>query len=168
MDGVLMTKKQEASKRITSLADMANFSPAYDVEVEHEGDVLVFPCKMLSYADWQAAALRVPEPVPPINGVDKAGRPVMNRNDAGYLRDRTKAADLRSALRLAQFVQIELPGETPEAQAQALMDTLPPAVFNGLIMALEAAFRGRAARVHARAGTFRPDGDTDTEGTEGA
>lgn len=161
-------KNETTGKRITSLADMAGLSTTYDVEIEYEGDVLVFPCKMLSYSEWQAAEMRVPNPVPPVQGVDKAGRPVFDKHDPGYQVALLKARDLLIALRVAAFLQIDIDGDTPEAQAQVLMETLPPAVIRGLVRVLDAAYEGRAARVLARAETFRPDGETDAEGVEGA
>lgn len=133
-----------------------------EVRVEREEDVLVFQCKALTYAEWNRLGDLVPAPPPPIAGVDRLGRPVINPSDPGYLQAKAAADNLRNLVRLQGFILMDFPGAADEIErARMLENHLEP----GIVKALERVFSLMAteglAGATARAKTFQSNGTGD-------
>lgn len=150
-------KKQRAT--ITKLADLERRH--ITVIVERDDDELEIPCKTLTWKRWQDLGVQVPDPAPPIFGVDRNGRPQPNYNDPTYLAEKEAANTRRLYLRLLDFLDIDIPGDTPEARMTALQDTLEVGLVNRLASVMGQFAREGEARIETRAATFH---DADQSG----
>lgn len=137
--------------RVTSLAD---FEPAdVDVVLEFEDHKELVPMRQLSYAEFQRLGWEVPNPKPPISGVDKQARPVFDYTDATYLRQVQDAETQRSYKRLLASLRIDVPG----ADEAAKIDYLQSRDANRMRLLLSVVGQlvtEGAASVEAKAATF--------------
>ena len=123
------------------------------VEIERDGDVLVIPCRMLSYGEWQRLGYEVLDPEPPYLAGPKGK--LYDFNDPQYLMKKQQAQDERMYRRLLAFVQVDVPGETMPEKIAHLRDALEVGIVNKLTAAMmQVATEGRA-QVDARAETFQ-------------
>lgn len=133
-----------------------------EIRIEREEDVLIFSCRALSYGEWIKLGETIPMPPPPIAGVDRLGRPVINPSDPGYLAAKNEAEHKRSLIRLAAFLNLEFPeGMSAEEKANAIEARMEP----GLVRALERAMSMLAtegmASASVRAKSFLRNGASD-------
>lgn len=160
-----MQKKSEPEKkevkRVGSLTDLR--AKDIDITVDYGDYSEVWPCRMLSYARWVEIGHMVPIAQPPINGVDKRGYPIVDTKDPAYQRQLDMDANRRAAMRLAEFIQVEIEGDTLEEKAVAVIDTLPPGTFMALTRQMNTLYNEGEASVVARAATFQPSGKSDPQ-----
>lgn len=151
-----MGKQEKTEKKRVTVKALSDLAPRLiDAELELGEEVLVIPCKALTYEEYQRAGWEVKDPEPPVMGVDDNKRPIFNLQDAGYLRQREEANTERMYRRLLKFVQLEVPGDTVEVRVQALRDTLEYSVVTKLTMLMMRVFTEGEARAQARAEAFQ-------------
>lgn len=123
------------------------------VEIERDGDVLIIPCRMLSYGEWQRLGYEVLDPEPPYMAGPKGK--LYDFNNPEYLLKKQQAQDERMYRRLLAFVQIDVPGKDTAEKIAHLRDALEVGIVNKLTAAMmQVATEGRA-QVEARAETFQ-------------
>lgn len=149
-----MTEEQKPVKRIDSLSALQ--PETVDVTMEFEDHIEVMPMKTLSYAEWQRIGWSVPNPVPPISGVDGNKRPIVNYDDPQF-RIQVQQAELERAYRrvLASMV-LSVPGGT-EAEQLDYLKALDANRIRMLINAVSELAAGGGARISAKA-QFPVDG----------
>lgn len=146
--------KQDEGKRRFEITTLADLQPRdVEVEIERDNEVLVIPCRALSYAEFQRLGYEVVDPAPPASGATAKG-PIYNYNDPEYLAARQKAADERLYRRLLAFVQIDVPGDTVAEQIENLTNALELDVVKTLVAAMTRISTESEARVQNRATTF--------------
>lgn len=154
-----MAKRNEGeNKKHRAITTLADLQPRLvDVQIELDDEIVVIPCKTLSYAEFQRLGYEVVDPSPPVSGAGPKG-PIYNYNDAAYLQARQQANDARLYRRLLAFVQIDVPGATVEEQIDALTNTLEVAVVRALVQVMSNMVTGGEARIADRAATFHSNG----------
>lgn len=128
------------------------------IEIEHRNEILVFQAKTLTFKRFQELGRLVDAPQPPAMGVDANKRPLYNLNDPGYKKQVDEAENRRGLLRLAEFLDMDIPGETPQEKADALAEALEQDVVISLFNAMWGTVVEGKARVEARAATFHRNG----------
>lgn len=143
-----MTEQQKPVKRIDSLSALQ--PETVDVTMEFEDHIEVMPLKTLSYAEWQRIGWSVPNPTPPISGVDGNKRPIVNYDDPQF-RIQVQQAELERAYRrvLASMV-LPVPGNT-EAEQLDYLKALDANRIRMLINAVSELAAGGGARIGAKA-----------------
>lgn len=137
---------------ITSLDQLR--PPTITVEVEMaDGTIAIIPMRALTYFQWHELGYAVPQPLPPTVGAGASG-PVYDRTDSNFLIACAKADIERDFRRLATALQIPVQGDTIEAKAQTLKDTLDASITRQLIGILQQQARAGEARIAERAATF--------------
>lgn len=149
---------------MTDLVHLSDLAPvAIRVEIERPGgDLLVVPLRTLTYSEWLRLGFEVPDPTPPISGVDKNGRPVFDTRHPDYLRAVEMATLQRGLRRLLAALQIDIPGDTAEQKLAALDASLDAGVARQLLGVLGRLAAKGEAHITARADTFRPGGTGDS------
>lgn len=132
------------------------------MEIEYPDYILVIPIKVPSWFDWLRLGYDVPIPQPPVVGGDKRG-PIVDRNDAGYLKALEEAANERTLIRLLaaideQALDQPLPGNTPQEKLAAMKEWLGAAEAIQIATELSRVVQMGEARVIARTQTFRGNG----------
>lgn len=152
-----------ADKPVRPVESIAEFTPrTVEVHIEREEDVLVFQCKALSFADWTRMNDTIPNPPPPIAGVDRLGRPVVNPSDPGYLKAKAEADHQRMLVRLQAFLLIDFPGaETPLERARAIEERMEPGLVRALDRVMSLMATEGLASATVRAKSFLPNGTGD-------
>lgn len=140
-----------APVRLTSLADMPSLD--IDVHISTGNEALVIPCRELTYKRFQEIGRMVTEPEPKTVGAGPKG-PIYSYSHPEYLQARQDAADRRLYLRLAEFVKLDIPGETLEARAAQLEDALSVAIVTKLAEAMQKTQSEGETRIEQRAVTF--------------
>lgn len=123
------------------------------VEIERDEDVLVIPCRMLSFGEWQRIGYEVLDPEAPYLAGPKGK--MYDFSDPQYLMKKQQAQDERMYRRLLAFIQVDVPGANVGEQIAHLRDTLEVGIVNKLTVAMmQVATEGRA-QVEARAESFQ-------------
>jgi hypothetical protein len=150
-----MGKQEKAEKKRIDIKSLADLRPRMiDAEIEVGDEVLVIPCRALTYQEQMEAGWEVSDPVPPIMGVGDDKRPLYDYQDPGYLKQKERANTERMYRRLLRFVQLEIPGETVEERVKALQDTLEYSIVTKLTMLMMRTFTEGEARANSRADSF--------------
>lgn len=155
---------------VSRLATLADLEPTIvNVEVELEdGEYIVFRLRMPTFFEILKCERAVRLPDAPINGVDKQGRPIRNPNDPGYQTEVAEVLTRRNMLQLAgAIIDLPIPGDTPEAKAEWLMENMPARIMRQLSAEFQAVIRGGEARIEDRAHTFHRNGNSGASSDEG-
>lgn len=145
----------EDDKPIISITSLDDFSPAdVDVRLEFEDHVELVPMKQLSYAAFQKLGWEVPNPVPPMSGVDKNARPVFDYNNPTYQQAVRDAETQRSYKRLLASLRLDVPG-ADEAEKIAFLQNLDANRMRMLLSAVGQLITEGAATVEAKTATFQ-------------
>jgi hypothetical protein len=149
----------------TSLDDLAE--PPIIVILEYEDYELEVKLHIPSAHEWNQIGYLVRNPMPPISGTDKQGRPVFDRNDPTYAQQMTEAEEERTYRRLLASLQLPIEGDTPAEKVERLKAKIGPNAFwklNGLIARK---VQEGDARIANRAETFHGGGVGDLAGVPG-
>ena len=152
-----MTEQQKPIKRIDSLSALQ--PQTVDLVFEFDDHDELMPMKTLSYGEWQRIGWSVPNPAPPISGVDSNKRPIFNLNDPKYQIEVQQANMERAYRRVLASMALTVPGDTEAEQIEFLkgLDTDHLRIMINFVD--EQAVRGRS-RVGAKA-QFPVDGRPD-------
>jgi hypothetical protein len=148
------------SHTITALSDLAPIDIIVEID-RPGGEIIAVPLRTLTYSDWLRLGLEIPNPTPPISGVDKSGQPIFDTRNLDYLRQLEDANIKRGLRRLLAALQIDVPGDTVGDQLAALEATLDSGVGRQLLGVLAQIAAKGEARIAHRAGTFQPAGADD-------
>lgn len=147
-------------KSVTSLQDVDTV--AVVVEVEDNGEILTFPMRLLSHFEHLEIGYEVPNPAPPIMGINPTTRlPQPDRNDPTYLVNMQRAETERNYRRLAASLDIEIPGDTLAEKADALKRALNTNIMRQLLTTMISKAVEGEARIQDRAATFHRNGTGD-------
>lgn len=150
-----MAKKSDGEKKRISITSLDDLQPRdVDVEIERGNEVLVIPCRTLTYGEFQRLGYAVIDPAPPVATWNSKGAASYNYNDPQYLTAKQQAADERLYLRLLAFLKIDVPGDTPQEKIDNLQNTLEVDVVRALTKVMLDMVSGGEARVTDRATTF--------------
>lgn len=142
---------------VKALADLGQRTVTLIIETENE--VLEFTGRTLTNKRYNDIGRMVPEPVPPINGVDNNKRPVFNNLDPGFKAEEARAGNRRGLLRLAEFLQLDWGSATTlDEKADLLDSTLEFNVVRELQTAMGMTLMEGKGRVAARAEMFQRNG----------
>lgn len=150
----------------TTLADLAPRRGTVIVQRPDDQDDLSIPYRELSYKRYWEIGRMVEDP-PPHTGemVDftknEKGevKQVFSVDTLKYQQARADAENQRALMRLAEFIDLPIDGETLEARAETLQNTLPHDVMNALSAAMRQLTIGSEAKVEARAHSFQRNGN---------
>lgn len=123
------------------------------------GRTVTVPIVTLSYHEWVAIGLEVPDPPVPRTLINKAGEKLPNRDDVTYLEALNRVTSDRNHRRLARAMEkagVTIPGSTNADKSRQLQETLDAGIAARLIMLLGEAAMGGKARLLEQADTFRP------------
>lgn len=154
----LIDAAAEAEKPVRTLTNLLDL-PNRDVPVriEMDSETLIIPCRAMTYKRYQELGRLIPDPEPPVLA-GKNGK-MYDRENPEYLRRLTEVADERLFLRLAEFVQAEIPN-TPQtdlkARAAWISEHMEMSIVRGLSSAMTMTVLGGEAHVEARAVSFQP------------
>lgn len=159
-------KPTKAIVTATSLADLAPRRGTVIVQRPDDQDDLAIPYKELSYKRYWEIGRMVEDP-PPHNGEptdftkDEKGelRKVFSANWQEYQQALLDAESKRGLMRLAEFIDLQMEGETLEERGEYLQNSLPIDVLMALANAMKRLTSGSESRVEARAAAFRPGGN---------
>ena len=149
-----MTEQQKPIKRIDSLSALQ--PQTVDLVFEFDDHDELMPMKTLSYGEWQRIGWSVPNPAPPISGVDSNKRPIVNYDDPQF-RIQSQQAELERAYRrvLASMV-LTVPGDNEAEQVDYIKNMDADRLRVLINFVNDQAVRGRS-RVGAKA-QFPVDG----------
>lgn len=134
------------------------------VELTHGDRDIEIPLRSLTYSQWNAIGLSVPAPTPPVQGVDKNGRPLFDYNNPAYLIQLEQAGEERVYRRLLASLRIDIPGATEDEKVHALREGLDTNIVRQLNEVIgQFALKGEA-RIKHRAETFLEGGSAPAEG----
>lgn len=148
--------------QIRSLADLV--STGITVKVEREGTVFEFKAKPMTYARWQELGWMVPQPQANVSGFDNRGRPIFDDRSAAYQAALQRAESERTYLRLAEFLDMDIPGDSVQAKAESLKQSLETDVYKVLEAALWAVATEGVTSAKDRSKRFHRDGTPDDAG----
>lgn len=112
-----MPEEAKPEKPIVSITSLEEFSPAnVTVTLEFDDHIEEIPMRALSYAEFQKLGWLVPNPTPPISGVDGNKRPVFDYNNPTYQQQMREAETLRSYKRLLASLRLDVPGADEDAK----------------------------------------------------
>jgi hypothetical protein len=150
-------------KTIASLNDVDTVT--LDVEVEDNGDILVFPMRLLTHFEHLEIGYEVPNPVPPIGSIHPTTKqPIPDRNDPTYQMNMQRAEAERNYRRLAASLNIDIPGSTLAEKADALKRSLNANIMRQLLTMMLSKVAEGEARIADRAATFHRNGTGDPAG----
>ncbi len=157
---------------VTSFADLQPLTITVEIERANR-EVWSIPARPPSYTRYVQTGLDVPEPVPPINGVDKNNRPIYDYQDRGFQRQRAEANVQRTYKRLFDFLVLDIPGDTLDAKIASFETVFSAGEVRQLQTAYNQLIEEGKAQVHGLADTFHRDGpgspaDVRAAGTDGA
>lgn len=150
----------------TSLADLAARRGRVIVQRPDDQDDLAIPYKELSYKRYWEIGRMVEDP-PPHDGAptefhrDEKGvvHPAFTVNMTKFRQAQAEAENKRALMRLAEFIDLPIEGETLEERAEILQNTLPLDVVNALSAAMRQLTIGSESHVEARAAAFHANGN---------
>jgi hypothetical protein len=154
--------KPPKQRRIaTSLADLK--APKFGIILEYPDDDFetVVPVEIPPAYEWNKIGRSVPQPVPPISGVDANKRPIYDRNDPGYIQQVQEVQDEITYRRLLRCIQFPIEGDTLEEKITALKEALGPAAFWQLNAKISEKIAEVEARIVNRSETFHGNGTSD-------
>lgn len=159
-------KPTKAVVTATSLADLAPRRGTVIVQRPDDQDDLAIPYKELSYKRYWEIGRMVEDP-PPNDGNptdfhrDEKGEihRLFTINWTQYQQARLDAENKRVLMRLAEFIDLPIDGDTLEDRAETLQASLPHDVVNALSAAMRTLTIESESRVEARAATFRTNGN---------
>jgi len=143
----------EQPPRPATLGDLGRTDVDVIIELPG-GDEVLIPMRSLSYHRYNAIRWSVPDPAPPVNGVDKNGRPVFDYHDATHLKRVADAGLERTYRLLLASLKLDIPGESDEEKLQYLRDEMDGAIVRQLMNVMEQIATKGSARIAARAGAF--------------
>lgn len=143
-------------KRLTSLVE---FVPEdVDVQIEYPDHIELIPMRTISYMRLLEINQSVPDPVPPIGGVDGNKRPVVDYNNPGYQRAVNDAYIERMMRLIVEMVRLPIPGES-EAEKVGYLRGLDTVMVGGLMAAVNQLTKQGEAQLISRAAGFQPKRD---------
>lgn len=145
---------EEKQVRKATLGDLKRTVVNVEITLA-DGEVVSIPMRTLTYFQYNAIRWSVPDPKPPVSGVDKSGRPVFDVNDGTFRRQVAEAEMLRTHKLLLAALEMDVPGETEEARLDYLQTEVDAAVVRQLISVMQMTSTGGEARIAARAESFR-------------
>lgn len=150
---------EQTTISVQSLSDLV--STGITVTVEREGTIFKFKAKPMTYTRWQELGWLVPQPQANVSGFDNRGRPIYDDKNAVFQTALQRAETERTYLRLAEFLDMELPGETVQEKAEVLKQTLEPDMFKVLESALWGVATEGVTSAKDRSRRFQRDGAFD-------
>jgi hypothetical protein len=106
-----VSDETKPEKPVIAITDLGSFAPGdVDVTLEFDDHSESVPMRALSYAEFQRLGWLVPNPKPPISGVDGNRRPVFDFQDATYQRQAQEADNERAYRRLLASLRLNVPG----------------------------------------------------------
>lgn len=142
-------------RTLTSLLDLPNKD--VPVRIEMDSETLVIPCRAMTYKRFREIGRLVPDPSPPV----MAGRngKMYDYQDPEYNRQRADADEQRLYLRIAEFVQLDIPNTSKgdlKARAAWIAENMEMGIVKALSNAIDQTIVGGEAHVEARAASFQP------------
>lgn len=154
----LIDAAAEAEKPVRTLTNLLDL-PNRDVPVriEMDSETLIIPCRAMTYKRFREIGRLVPDPSPPV----LAGRDgkKYDYQDPEYTRKRQDADEQRLYLRLAEFVQADIPNAPKEdlhARGNWIAEHMEMGIVKALSNAVDQTIIGGEAHVEARVATFQP------------
>lgn len=141
-------KQDKPITRVTDLAALA--TETVDVTLEFEDHIEVVPMKTLSYAEWQRIGWSVPNPIPPVSGVDSSKRPIFDLYSPQYIEASQRAELERAYKRLLASMALPVPG-ADEAEQIDYLKRLDANRVRMLISAVNELAAGGRSHVSAKA-----------------
>lgn len=153
------TPEQKPIIDLMSLDDLAVLDVT--VLIEHGNHTLRIPMRTLTHFEWNDIGMSVPNPAPPIMGIDPTTkRPLPDMRDPGYQKAMQQAEGERNYRRLAQSLKVSIPGETLGDKADTLKRTLDASVTRQLMSVLLSFALEGEGRIASRSETFQRNGDS--------
>lgn len=139
---------------ITSLLQLPSRDVPVKIEIEGQDDPIVIPCRALTLKRYQEIGRMVADVQPP----SMAGKTGMmyDWQNPDYRAKQEAVQEQRNMLRLAEFVQADIPGASLQEKADWMADNLEMGVIYALKSAMDRTLQGGGAAVNARAETFHP------------
>lgn len=156
----MATKNEQPAPKAVKAPSLDVFKPDtititidYD---DHQSYQLEY--RALSWARWEAIAGEVPRPTPPLLRIDEQKRPVLNYQDAEYLRAMGVYGEQVALRRLLEMLEPgqEIPGASIEAKT-AYLQSLDKGFLQQMIGAMSEVALGGRARLEARAKAFQSE-----------
>ena len=147
-------KNGKTNGAITSLTQLPSRDLPVTIEIEGQDEMIVIPCRALTFRRYQEIGRMVPDVAPPTmagkNGI------LYDWQNPEYKAKQEAVQEQRNMLRLAEFVQADIPGNTLQDKADYIANELEMGVVYALKSAMDKTMQGGGASVSAREANFQP------------
>lgn len=139
---------------ISSLTQLPSRDVPVRIEIEGQANPVIIPCRALTFRRYQEIGRMVPDVAPP-SMAGKTGV-MYDWQNPEYKAKQEAAQEQRNMLRLAEFIQADIPGNTLQDKADYIASELEMGVVYALKSAMDKTIQGGGASVSAREANFQP------------
>lgn len=140
--------------QVATLSDLECALITVEVELS-DGVPLLVPCKLIPQFRMIQLGNMIPGATAPVVDYKSGGIPVYNYADPAYIAAALEINFKRNCLRLAEMIQMPIPGETLQERADYIRDHFDPRVTEGLAGVISSQVEKAKARIITRAETFQ-------------